>query len=165
MPRLMPTPGHTTGDTSADTSRVALAGSLVEALGGSAMLPRMAITPEELIEEVREGLPYGCLETFGELFGVSREELSEVLAIPLRTLARRKKEGQLRADESDRLLRVALMAILASDVLGGDEAAGRWLHRPNRALGGRVPLHLLDTDLGSRRVEEALGRLDHGVVG
>jgi putative toxin-antitoxin system antitoxin component (TIGR02293 family) len=47
--------------------------------------------------------------------------------------------------------------------LGSEEKAARWLHTPNRALGGNLPLELLDTDLGSRQVEEVLGRIEHGV--
>jgi ribosomal protein S16 len=43
------------------------------------------------------------------------------------------------------------------------ERAVRWLHRPNRALGGPAPLTLLDTDLGAQQVEQLLGRIEHGV--
>ena len=43
------------------------------------------------------------------------------------------------------------------------EGFSRWLHTANRALGGQMPLQLLDTDLGSRQVEEILGRIEYGV--
>lgn len=55
------------------------------------------------------------------------------------------------------------IALQAAEVLGGREQAERWLHTPNRALSGQMPLELLDTDLGSRQVEEILGRIEHGV--
>jgi putative toxin-antitoxin system antitoxin component (TIGR02293 family) len=48
-------------------------------------------------------------------------------------------------------------------VLGSTDKAARWLHTENRALGGQTPLALLDTDLGTRQVEEVLGRIEHGV--
>jgi len=35
--------------------------------------------------------------------------------------------------------------------------------KANRALGGRVPLHLLDSDAGAQAVERVLGRIEHGV--
>lgn len=38
--------------------------------------------------------------------------------LPARTLARRKRERRLRADESDRLFRVGRVAALAEEVLG-----------------------------------------------
>jgi putative toxin-antitoxin system antitoxin component (TIGR02293 family) len=98
-----------------------------------------------------------------ERFGLNREEISSALDLPPRTLARRKQERRLRRDESDRLFRLVRIASQASEVLGGEGKAGRWLHTPNRALGGKPPLELLDTDLGSRQVEEVLGRIEHGV--
>jgi uncharacterized protein (DUF2384 family) len=44
-------------------------------------------------------------------------------------------------------------------VLGGSEKAGRWLQQANRALAGKTPLSLLDTDAGASRVGEVLGRM------
>ena len=38
-----------------------------------------------------------------------------------------------------------------------------WLSRANRALGGAIPLELLDSDLGAIQVEQILGRISHGV--
>jgi putative toxin-antitoxin system antitoxin component (TIGR02293 family) len=66
-------------------------------------------------------------------------------------------------DETDRRSRLAGVAARAAEVLGTTEKADRWLQRPNRALGGRVPLELLDTDAGTQQVAEVLGRIEHGV--
>ena len=41
--------------------------------------------------------------------------------------------------------------------------AGRWLQKPNRALGGVAPLDLLSSDLGAEQVETILVRIDYGV--
>ena len=75
----------------------------------------------------------------------------------------RSSGARLRPDESDRLFRVARIAALAEESLGGRDRAARWLKRPNRALGNAIPLQHLDTDLGSRQVEDVLGRISHGV--
>lgn len=98
-----------------------------------------------------------------EQFGLKREEVGWALGLSSRTLARRKQERRLSPGESDRLFRFVRIAVQVSEVLGGREQASRWLHTPNRALGGQMPLELLDTDLGSRQVEEILGRIEHGV--
>jgi len=55
------------------------------------------------------------------------------------------------------------IAAQAAEVLGSEEKASRWLHSPNRALGGSRPLDVVDTDLGAREVEAVLGRIEHGV--
>ena len=55
------------------------------------------------------------------------------------------------------------IAARAVEVLGSEGKASRWLRRPNRALGGKPPVALLDTDLGTQQVEAVLGRIEHGV--
>jgi putative toxin-antitoxin system antitoxin component (TIGR02293 family) len=136
---------------------------LVQTLGGVRALKRKRMTLEALHARLREGLPYTALEAVASGFDIRNEELVAVLHLPLRTLARRKREKRLRAEESDRLFRLGRIAALADEVLGSREKAKRWLHRPNRALGQAVPLRLLDTDLGTRQVEDLLLRIAHGL--
>lgn len=138
--------------------------AIYETLGGPGVLRGGGPGLSELGERVRRGLPYAALEAVMAGLGLTREQVAEALQLPERTLARRKKERRLHPDESDRLFRLARIAAQASEVLGSTEKAARWLQKPNRALGGRVPLALLDTDAGTREVEEVLGRIEHGVV-
>ena len=137
------------------------AAEIVEVLSGEES--REVRNAEDLKRWIREGLPFTSLEAVMEQFGLKREEVSWALDLPLRTLARRKQERRLSPGESDRLVRVVRIAVQAAEVLGGREEASLWLHAPNRALGGQTPLELLDTDLGSRQVEDVLGRIEHGV--
>jgi putative toxin-antitoxin system antitoxin component (TIGR02293 family) len=121
------------------------------------------MTTEELQAQVRMGLPYSALEAVASGFEIGMSDLVAVLQVPARTLARRKREKRLRADESDRLFRLGRIAALAEEVLGTRQKATRWLHQPNRALGHAVPLRQLDTELGARHVEDLLLRVAHGV--
>jgi putative toxin-antitoxin system antitoxin component (TIGR02293 family) len=66
--------------------------------------------------------------------------------------------------ESDRLYRLARIVALAKQFLGENEIAIRWLKTPNRALGGKLPLDLIDTEPGARSVENVLGRIAYGGV-
>ena len=138
--------------------------SLVEALGGRKVLKGRIANLDELREAAKSGLPYASLETVIVKLRLGREEAAAVLHLPQRTIARRKKEQRLQADESDRVLRLARIGAQASAALGNEEKAALWLRRPNRALGNRSPLELLDNDIGSRQVEEVLGRMEHGNI-
>jgi putative toxin-antitoxin system antitoxin component (TIGR02293 family) len=138
--------------------------SLIEALGGRKVLKGRIANLDQLREAARAGLPYASLETVIVKLRLGREEAAAVLHLPQRTIARRKKAQRLQADESDRLLRLARIGAQAAAVLGNEDKAARWLRRPNRALGQRIPLNLLDNDIGSRQVEELLGRIEHGLV-
>lgn len=135
---------------------------IIEVLGGPVTLRKLS-SPAQLRTSIREGLPFASLEAIIETYRLGRETLSGVLSIPLRTLTRRRVEQRLRPEESDRVVRLARILAQAVEVLGSKEKASTWLQRPNRALGGETPLSLLDTDLGTRQVEEVLGRIEQGV--
>jgi len=143
--------------------------SMVRALGGNQFLEAVGlnertVSEPKLIGCVRSGLPYSALESVASRFGLSTTELLQILGIPQRTLARRKKTQALAADESDRLMRLARIAAFAEQTHGNPVRAGRWLREPNAALGNAVaPIHWLDTDLGAKEVEELLIRIAHGV--
>ncbi len=138
---------------------------IVEVLGGARILEGRVSDSLELGARVRRGLPYASLEAVMDRLHLGREELSTALHLPARTLTRRKKEQRLRPEESDRLARLARVAAHAIEVLGSADRASAWLRRPNRALGGRPPIELLDTDLGTQQVVQVIGRIEHGVVG
>jgi putative toxin-antitoxin system antitoxin component (TIGR02293 family) len=134
---------------------------IAETLGGQSVV--RAATAEALQARLREGLPYASLAAIAAGFSITMAELTRVLHLPARTLARRKKERRFRADESDRLFRLGRIAALAEETLGDRGKASRWLQADNAALGGMAPLSLLDTDLGARQVEDVLLRIAHGV--
>lgn len=121
--------------------------------------------PAQIIKRVEEGFSFQALERFQKYTRIPTDDLAEVVAIKLRTLHRRKKEGRLGSDESDRLLRVARVFAKALDLFEGDaEAAKRWFYTPARALGGERPIAFARTDLGTREVEALIDRLEQGVL-
>ena len=117
---------------------------------------------ERAIRAVKQGLPYAKFEDLRGRLGVSAAALAAVIAVSERTLARRKKEGRFKPDESDRLHRIVRLYRRAVEVLGED-AAAEWLATPKRFLGGKTPLEFADTEIGAYEIDQALGRLEHGV--
>ena len=117
-----------------------------------------------LRERIQEGLTYRSWGQFLESTGLSNEAVIQVVQITPRTLARRKSEGRLHPDESDRLVRAARIFSLAVDLFDGDvEAARRWLTQPQPALGGSTPWDYAATEIGAREVENLIGRLEYGI--
>lgn len=137
--------------------------TIVEALGGVKVLRKHIKTAIELSDRVREGLPYASLEVLLTKLRLPRSEAAAALNFPERTLARRKSEKRLHPDESDRVLRLARLFVLASRILESEENAATWFVQSNRALEGRTPLQLIDTETGAREVEEVLWRIAHGM--
>ena len=120
-------------------------------------------TPAERIHQLRQGLAYEAVESLQEKLGLSADELARSVAISTRTLARRKEEGRLKLDESDRVARIARVLQHAVKVLGTTEKAAAWMKRSHPTLDGMRPLEVFDTDLGAQLVEEVLTRIEYGI--
>lgn len=138
---------------------------VIDVLGGARVFQgRTRPTSTQMRDRIKEGLPYSSLESVRERLNLTVPEAASVLQMPARTLARRRVSRRLGADESDRLYRIARVAAQAVGVFGSEDKAATWLQRPNRALNNEWPIRLLDTDVGTRQVEDILGRIAHGVV-
>ena len=72
-------------------------------------------------------------------------------------------EARLFSLESARPIRLARVLTLTVETLGEQAKAARWLQTANRALDGKAPLEMLDTDAGVLAVETILGRISYGV--
>lgn len=117
----------------------------------------------ELIQNIKKGLPISAFEKIQKELEVSAEILASTVNIASRTLARRKKEGRFQPDESERVLRIASLFDRALQVLHDQSRVKLWLKSPQKGLGGKTPLEYADTEPGVREVEDLLGRLEHGV--
>jgi putative toxin-antitoxin system antitoxin component (TIGR02293 family) len=138
--------------------------AVVEELGGEPVMGRSLRTEADLREAIREGFPQTVVEELMRAAGITLKELAASVDLSARSLQRRRREGRLARHESDRLYRLARIVALAKQYLGDEEIAIRWLKRPNRALGGRPPLEVIDTEIGARSVENVLGRIAYGGV-
>ncbi len=118
----------------------------------------------ELSEKVQVGFPVKSFISLTKTMELSNKQLAELVQISSRTLNRRLKEGILKADESERLLRFSRIFTMAKNLFEGDSSSAQnWLRNNNRALGGESPLEASKTEEGSREVENLINRLEHGV--
>jgi len=118
----------------------------------------------DVIQSVKNGLPFSALTALSERSGTAVTELATQLGISARTLARRKTSGTLSPEESERVLRLANLFEKAVALFDGDTAeAQQWMRLSKKALHGESPTEFARTELGAREVENLLGRLEHGV--
>jgi putative toxin-antitoxin system antitoxin component (TIGR02293 family) len=138
--------------------------AIADILGGRKVLGKVIRKPDDLAQLVREGLPVASVTSLAARLHVRNSVLSRKLGIAQRTLTRRLSAASvLTPAESDRTARMARVYANAVELIGDEENAIGWLNTANRALGGERPIDLLDTDLGSRTVEDILGRIAYGV--
>ena len=107
-------------------------------------------TPEsdlDFVDIIRTGFPVSVFAALCARAGLSEDTVVKSLGIAPRTAARRKREGgRLKPTESELLLRLARVLAAGTDVFGSEEKCRDWLAAPNRALGGREPIALLDAE-------------------
>ena len=120
-------------------------------------------TTDQLISQLKQGLPADKFDQLRSKLNVSDNALSKIVQISRRTLDRRRITGRLATDESERIVQVAQVYDMAVDVFGNPQKAERWLKKPARGLGGKIPLEYSDTHLGAQEVINLLGRIMHGV--
>jgi putative toxin-antitoxin system antitoxin component (TIGR02293 family) len=118
----------------------------------------------EQIRALERGLPSRALVEIADLIGVPKARLIEGLKLVARTIRAREKSGaRLSAAESERLYRVVRLRTLARAVFATDAAVAEWLSAPDGSLGGKTPLEMLATDLGSQKAENLVRAMIHGV--
>lgn len=136
---------------------------LAEWLGGRGALHRLIRSDIEMLEALEQGLPLDALDAVIKRGWLTSEDADRVV-LPRRTLAyRRKQEQRLSPEESGRLARAARVIALAEETFADAGKAHVWMRRPNRGLGGRVPIELLQSEEGARLVDNVLGRITHGI--
>lgn len=117
-----------------------------------------------LARRVETGLAFDSMELLSKKTGLPLEQIRTAVRITPRTMARRRNENRLSPAESDRLVSISRLLALAIGLFGGRTSnAIRWFTSPIRALGMRSPIEVASTEVGSREVEDLIGRLEHGV--
>jgi putative toxin-antitoxin system antitoxin component (TIGR02293 family) len=121
-------------------------------------------TPAAVIERVRRGFSAAALKRLQQRLDLTAEEVAAVIGSSTRTLARRRREGRLSPEESDRLYRLARLFERATQVFDSEDDARTWFRRPQWALGDSTPFQYAMTEPGAREVENLLDRIDYGVL-
>lgn len=117
----------------------------------------------KLIHSLKAGLPVCELEALHSNLDLPMERLVPMLGISKATYHRRKLAGRLDVAESERVVRFARLLGKASFVMGSVENGRLWLTSAQVGLNGEIPLEYAETEVGSREVENLLGRIDYGV--
>ena len=117
----------------------------------------------EQIGRIHAGLSFRAVQNLQKALDVPMDKLANVLGMSRATLHRRKIQGKIDKDESEKLVRYQRLLKKAEDVFGGGDSAREWLTNPQTGLGNAVPLDFAKTEIGAREVENLLGRIEYGV--
>ena len=121
------------------------------------------LSPPELIDAVTQGLPALLARELARKMDVTLEAMAGLLRLNPRTFQRRRDEGMLSLNDSERLWELSRLFFRAVEVLESVAGAIHWFKNPLQALGGATPLEYARTSVGLRELENILGRIEHGV--
>ncbi|MFZ4617385.1 MAG: type II toxin-antitoxin system Xre/ParS family antitoxin [Rectinemataceae bacterium] len=120
--------------------------------------------PKGIIKKIKKGMSYKDLLLLQAKLGVDKETLAALLKISPRTYERRRLEGKIDSQETDRALRLGRIIQRTVEMYDGDEGAAKaWLRQSVPALEGLKPLELIETEAGAVLVENLIGRIEAGV--
>ena len=109
------------------------------------------------IREIERGLPFRRIEKLISALNETDARIAYLVQIAPRTLVRRKHEGTLKPDESERVDRIERIYHLAIELFEGDKTeAVKWLKEPNRGLANQSRA-LLESDVIRCLVSRASG--------
>jgi putative toxin-antitoxin system antitoxin component (TIGR02293 family) len=138
--------------------------SLVRQFLGGTKVIGSPETDLDFVPIIRKGFPFSVFASLRDRAQLSEETIWESLGVAKRTAARRKeRSARLKSEESELLYRLARVLAAATQIFGNREKARDWLVAENRALGGALPIELLDTGIGFQEVIDVLQRIEHGV--
>jgi putative toxin-antitoxin system antitoxin component (TIGR02293 family) len=131
------------------------------------VLRRKLESPLDAHELILRGLPGASLSHLLQKLAVITPDaaLERAIGMSLRTMQRRKRAATkpLSTEQSGRTWKFAEILAEATEVLGSQEAAERWLEKPAIGLDRHRPIDLLATPAGVEMVETYLGRMAYDV--
>ena len=120
-------------------------------------------TVHQQINRIHAGLSFRAVQNLQKALDLPMEKLAHVLGMSRATLHRRKIQGRIDQEESEKLVRYQRLLKKAEEVLGDAASAREWLTSKQTGLGRAVPLDFAKTEIGAREVENLLGRIEYGV--
>lgn len=122
-------------------------------------------TERERIIRISSGFEATWLSAVKVTFNLTIPALALLANVSNSTVERRiKSKAPLDSVVSERIDRLAQVAVLAEEVFEDKAVAGAWMSAPNDTLGGETPLSLCETELGARQVRRVLHAIEWGGV-
>jgi putative toxin-antitoxin system antitoxin component (TIGR02293 family) len=111
----------------------------------------------------KKGIPKSAIISLASTLHLPLTQMADMLNISYKTLSRKSNNELMDSWVSGHAVEIATVVARGLSVFEDPNKLNRWLRKPNRALGGNVPLELLQSPVGIRLVIQILGRIEEGV--
>jgi putative toxin-antitoxin system antitoxin component (TIGR02293 family) len=120
-------------------------------------------SPSDYIHLSRKGLSVKQLSQILKFTGISTKEITGIISVSDRQLARYTDETILKRNISAHLIQIVELYKFGYEVFEDKAKFIAWMNSKIRALNYQSPIELLDTPFGIENVRTILGRIEHGV--
>jgi putative toxin-antitoxin system antitoxin component (TIGR02293 family) len=120
-------------------------------------------TDLEKVYAVRVGVSKDQLVSFKNTIDIDYDRLSFILGTTKTTLHKKQSKDTFSTSISEKVIGLMDVYRFGYEVFGEHNKFNKWVQTPNRALGNRIPLEVMDTFFGIREVTNIIGRIQHGV--
>ncbi|MBC3953614.1 antitoxin Xre-like helix-turn-helix domain-containing protein [Pseudomonas triticifolii] len=117
----------------------------------------------ERLANIQAGLAAKWVRAIKDAFRLGGDDLQTLLNMSTSTLERRQhQQRSLDRVASERVDRLAMVAIHALQLFETPEQASVWMCTVNPALGQQMPFQMCETDIGARQTHRVLAALNCG---
>ena len=121
------------------------------------------LTPIEKMLMAQKGVSKIYLEKFKDMASLDYQKLATALAVTRATLINKKKQEKFNPSLSERIVGLTDLYDYGFKVFEDKEKFNRWMVAPNKALGGKAPFDIVNSQFGREEVKNILGRIEYGV--
>ncbi len=117
------------------------------------------------IKSIKAGFSVEVADAAKQAFQMTNQSMGQLLNVSVATYERRRRDDKpLDSSASERLDRIASVALLAEDVFEDKREASKWMSTPNAALNGKSPVMHCETAIGAQQVRRIINALEWGGV-
>jgi putative toxin-antitoxin system antitoxin component (TIGR02293 family) len=138
------------------------ASKVADILGGVRVLGQDISSLAELQRAVDAGLPIESLNLAAEYVAADSRGVA-LIKERLVPRATRSRRVRLKLVEGERVERLARLMAIAESVWEDEDDARAFMNEPHPLMEGRTPIEMAETELGARRVEELLMKLEYSL--
>lgn len=123
------------------------------------------MSESDRIKKIKAGFSVDVADAAKQTFQMTSPRLAELLNLSVATYERRRRDSKpLDAAASERLDRIATVALLAEEMFENKQAASEWMSSSHPALAGSTPVMHCETAIGAQQVRRILHALEWGGV-
>jgi len=132
---------------------------------GKKYIKRRLESAFDFIPLATSGINTIVISNFRKYFDLNLAMTAQMLNVSEPTLYRwTRSSKKLERNYSIKLLEITYLFIRGIDIFKSQEDFFKWLELPNATLGGLEPIDLIEVPGGISKIENILGRIEHGII-